>query len=228
MKKNANSSATEVETPPKTEKILEYDDRFPLFLGIWKRSIPGKDKDITMDSYDEPHVKRKLTILDKYPQIKNLSGTETKTIPITLVATGIQLALAWYFGQKETPIWLFLAVSYVIGGSITSLYGVIIHEATHGLCSTSPLVNRIVGFIANICIPFPIFSSFRRYHLDHHAFQGVQGKDPDLPLKWEIHFVKGNIFMKILFMFFYPAMYVIRGIALQRVNSTFLNFIMMK
>lgn len=197
--------------------LTKFDDRFPLYTGTWKRSIPGIHKDIAEDDLDEPHVKRRMNILEKYPQVKELYGVETKSIPIVFAATLVQLAIAYYFGRVSDSMFWLLVTSYVVGGSITQLFGVIIHEAAHCLIHSSPFVNRIMGLVANICIPFPIASSFRRYHLEHHAFQGVEGRDPDLPLKWEINLVQGNSFKKLLFLFFYPLMYVVRGLAMQKV-----------
>ncbi|KAF9580395.1 hypothetical protein BGW38_002979, partial [Lunasporangiospora selenospora] len=48
------------------------DHRFPLYLGDWIKSDPSKDDDIAMDDMDEPHMKRKLAILKKHPEIENL------------------------------------------------------------------------------------------------------------------------------------------------------------
>ena len=193
------------------------DDRHPLYLGVWKRSIPGVDDDIAKDNYDEPHIKRKQVILDHHPEIRNLYGTDWRTIPITILAASTQVILAYVWGKVYPDSWwLMVACAYVIGASITSLFGVIIHEATHNLAHSSAWINRFVGLTANIGIPFPIFASFRRYHLEHHAYQGVLGKDPDLPLDWEVKFIRGNFFLKLLFLFFYPMMYVVRGAAMQK------------
>ena len=93
----------------------------------------------------------------------------------------------------------------------------IIHEAAHGLCFESPLANRILGLVANVGLPVPIAASFRRYHLEHHAYQGVKNKDPDLPLDFEIKLIKGNPVAKLIFLFFYPLMYLVRGLAMKKV-----------
>ncbi|KAJ3284092.1 hypothetical protein HK104_010111 [Borealophlyctis nickersoniae] len=202
------------------EKSDLYDPRHPLYLGDWKRSIPGVDDDIAKDNLDEPHIKRKRAILEAHPDIKELYGVDRTTGIVTAVCVSIQLALAYTFGRLYPhQNALLVAVAYFIGGTVTSMFGVIIHEATHGLCSTSLAVNRIIGLSANICIPFPIFASFRRYHLEHHAYQGVLDKDPDLPLNWEVKFIKGNTLMKMLFVFFYPLMYVVRGAAMGKAPS---------
>lgn len=39
----------------------------------------------------------------------------------------------------------------------------------------------------------------------------MEGKDPDLPLKWEITLIRGCTWKKFLFISIYPVMYIIRG-----------------
>ncbi|KXN74632.1 hypothetical protein CONCODRAFT_76714 [Conidiobolus coronatus NRRL 28638] len=195
-------------------KETHPDVRHPLYLGEWKRSIPYKDTGMAVDNMDEPHFKRKLAILKKYPEIAKLYGPDWRTKYIIVISTLVQLVLSYTIGKIWQPsaIPMFL-MSYFVGGTITALYGVLIHECSHNLCSNSPLANRILGLIVNTCIPFPISSSFRRYHLTHHAYQGVDDIDPDLPLEWELYLIKGNSFLKFLWVFCYPLMYVVRGIA---------------
>ena len=50
----------------------QMDYRFPLYIGDWKRSIPYQDAEPTIDDLDEPHIKRKVEILARHPDIKNL------------------------------------------------------------------------------------------------------------------------------------------------------------
>ncbi|KAJ3164148.1 hypothetical protein HDU88_005652 [Geranomyces variabilis] len=203
---------------PSAEHVTgEPDPRHPLYLGDWARSIPHVHDDIAMDDLDEPHIKRKHAILDAHPDIKQLYGYEPLTKYVALVAASAQFALAYYFGRINTDsTWLFLLTIYVVGASFTQVFGVIIHEATHNLCGETLAINRAVGLLANAGIPVPIFSSFRRYHLEHHAYQGVIGRDPDLPLDWEVKLIKSNPLAKFTFLFFYPLMYVVRGAAQQK------------
>lgn len=190
------------------------DYRHPLYIGDWKKSIPYVDEDIATDDLDEPHLKRKVTILQKYPEIEKLYGYDARTIPITILAAASQVVAAYVFGRILTDWnWTMIIFSYVFGASLTQLYGVIIHEACHGLAAPTRFQNRIVGLIANIALPFPIAMSFRRYHLEHHTFQGVVGRDPDLPLEWEKKLIRGNAFLKFFWINIYPLMYVVRGLA---------------
>lgn len=206
---------------PATKKSggVASDARYPLFLGFWKKSVPYVDDLFAEDDLDEPHIKRKITILEKHPEIEKLYGYEPKTRLIAYLCVAIQLSLAFLFGRVWTTntSWLvFFAVTWFVGASLTQLIGIILHEATHCLVAEDPTANKILAIFANIAIPFPIAMSFRRYHLDHHAYQGVYGKDPDLPLDIEYRLVRGNSLLKFIWLFFYPVMYVVRGASFGR------------
>ncbi|KAJ1565228.1 Sphingolipid delta(4)-desaturase DES1, partial [Nowakowskiella sp. JEL0078] len=203
------------------------DTRHPLYLGNWKRAIPNIDHDIALDDLDEPHIKRKHAILDKHKNIESLYGIEPSTKYITLFAVSTQIVLAYVFGHYIQSNILLVATAYLVGAFFTSLFGVIIHEVSHNLCFESPFLNRCLGLVVNIGIVFPIFASFRRYHLEHHAYQGVIGRDPDLPLEWEYKLFHTNWFTKTMFLFFYPVMYVVRGAAMKKAPSSweYINWI---
>ncbi|KAF9319145.1 fatty acid desaturase-domain-containing protein [Linnemannia elongata] len=204
---------------PKDPKAL--DNRFPLYLGDWKKSDPRVDDDLAMDNMDEPHMKRKLAILKKHPDIEKLYGHDSRTSLVTIAAAAAQVYFAYLFGRVWTDtFWGFVVFAYVVGGSITALYGVLIHEATHNHAAPTVFLNKLVGLAANIGIPVPIYASFRRYHLEHHTYQGVTGMDPDLPLEWEKKMIRGNAALKLLWLFIYPVMYVVRGAAMKKTPST--------
>ncbi|CAG8450249.1 11770_t:CDS:2 [Funneliformis caledonium] len=188
------------------------DHRNPLYLGDWKKSIPYVDEDIAIDDLDEPHLKRKISILKKYPEIENLYGYDKSTIIIVVLSSAVQFIAAYVFGRILTDWNLFMLMyCFFVGASFTQLYGVIIHEATHCLAAPTLFQNRIIALVANAALPFPIAMSFRRYHLEHHTFQGVLGLDPDLPLEWESKLIRGNSFLKFIWVMIFPVLYVIRG-----------------
>lgn len=151
---------------------LKYDERHPLYVGDWERSIPGEHENISHDKLDEPHIKRKHVILAAHPEITSLYGIDRSTKYITAALVAVQLSLAYYFGKVNNNGYLMLAVAYVVGACIAQNFGIVIHEATHGLVADSALGNRIAGLLANVALPFPIAMSFRRYHLEHHSYQG--------------------------------------------------------
>ncbi|RKP09920.1 fatty acid desaturase-domain-containing protein, partial [Thamnocephalis sphaerospora] len=170
---------------------------------------------------DEPHFKRKRQILRDHPEIAEMYGYDINTFYTTVAGAILQVSLAFLFGRVLTDYnWSMFACAYVVGGSVTSLFGVILHECTHNLAAASPAMNRLCGLIANVGIPVPIAMSFRRYHLEHHTYQGVEGRDPDLPMEWEVRLIHGNPLTKLCWIMIYPVMYVVRGAALGKPMST--------
>jgi sphingolipid 4-desaturase/C4-monooxygenase len=204
--------------------------RSALGLGYWFRADARYDDNFASDPYfSEPHLHRRRTILKEYPQMTKLYGTSIETMYISIMLTACQILLAYHFGRRyawmreiqnlswNMTYWsLFVFSITVVGGTLSAMVGVIVHETCHNLVHPVPLVNRIVGFIANAGMLVPVASSFKRYHLEHHAWQGVPGKDPDLPLEWEITLIRGNAFLKLLWLCMYPFMYAIRGMVVGR------------
>lgn len=202
------------------------DYRYPLYLGNWKRSIPYIDDDFARDDMDEPHLKRKHTILREHPEIEKLYGTDIRTFYVAVLINTIQLGIGYAFGRGawvDASWTVYLLVAYFIGATLTGIIGVIIHEACHCLVTKTKILNRYVGLFANICLPVPISQSFRRYHIQHHSWQGVEGLDPDLPLEWEKTLIRGNAFYKLLWILIYPFMYVIRGAVMQKERNLSLS-----
>ncbi|KAJ1994066.1 sphingolipid delta-4 desaturase [Coemansia spiralis] len=198
-------------------KDEQFDMRFPSYLGFWKRSVPGLDEQPRFDMYDEPHRKRKQQILQDHPEIETLYGYDTSSIWITLTTVCVQMLLAYTFGRVLTDWnWTMVLVAYAIGGSISTQIGIIFHEFTHNLCAATTLQNRWVGNIGNIPLVVPLAQSFRRYHLEHHTYQGVYGYDPDLPLEWEIRLIGNDPVRKFFWLIIYGIMYIGRGLAQQK------------
>ncbi|ORX95271.1 hypothetical protein K493DRAFT_407674 [Basidiobolus meristosporus CBS 931.73] len=207
-----------VEVP---EKSAHADRRHPLYIGDWERSIPYVDETFAKDDLDEPHFKRKRAILEKHPEIEELYGIDKSTKWITFATVSAHLFCAYLFGRVLLDWnWTMVICSYAVGGTLTQAFGSIIHECCHALAHESLFVNRLLGLFVNIGIPVPIAQSFRRYHLEHHTFQGVLGKDPDLPLDWEVTLISGNAFLKFLWLLIFPVMYVVRGAAMGK-NPSF-------
>lgn len=153
--------------------VSPEDGRGPLILGKWKRSVPYADTDFVYDDRDDPHVKRKLNILKAHPEIQSLEGQEPWTIPITILAVAVNLLMAYYW----SCVWKFSLVPfllsvYFVGGTMTNIIGAMLHEATHDLIHHNVFFNKVMLFIGNIIIPIPVGASFRRYHREHHTFQG--------------------------------------------------------
>lgn len=192
------------------------DNRGPYFKGKWQKSIPYKDVSFAIDTtYDEPHHKRKKIILKKYPEITNLYGPCTKTKYIIFIVAILHF-VGLYIAKKISSKLLFFIFSCVYGGTLTALGGILIHECTHDLVCKNKIFNVILGYISNIPIIIPIYTSFQKYHLDHHHYLGVSTKDPDLPLDAEIRFVQGNTIGKLIYITIYPVFYIGRALRIKK------------
>ncbi|KAI9482188.1 sphingolipid delta-4 desaturase [Coemansia sp. RSA 1821] len=204
--------------PTETERVRRDDPRHPLYLGKWKRPQEADFDDFVFDDFDEPHQKRQKAILAKHPEVRKLYGNEPLTAVIGAIATAVQLAAAYKVGCVWTDMhWsIILAIAYFLGGTISALYGVVIHEAGHNLVFKRPLYNRLTGLMVNLPMVVPISQSFRRYHLEHHQFQGVEGRDPDLPLDAEVKHIHNNPLLKFFWVLCYGGMYVARGLAMKK------------
>lgn len=201
-------------------KYTIEDNRGPLFTGTWLRSRPDKNEPrFAEDDLDEPHKKRRLTILGTYPQITELYGHDASMKWIAIAVVVVQLVVACLLFRYPMPWYVFLAIAYTVGGTATNIAAVIIHDACHALIDPNPLLNRFWGIVANIVIPIPMAQSFRRYHLEHHTFQGVDDKDPDLPMNWEMAMIKGNELAKFMWLSIYPFLYIMRGAAFGKTPS---------
>lgn len=206
---------------------MNEDKRHPSYKGNWKKSIPYKDKDFAIDTeYDEPHQKRKAEILSKYPDIVNLYGPSNKTKYIVILVAILHI-FGLYFSTLIRNKFVFFMFSYLYGGTLGSLSGILLHETTHQLVSKSSTANRIYSFIGNLPVIIPMASSFQKYHLDHHYYQGVKGRDPDLPLEIEYKLVRGNTFLKILYVMIYPTFYIGRSFRIKKkiIKAELLNII---
>jgi sphingolipid delta-4 desaturase len=102
-------------------------------------------------------------------------------------------------------------VGCAVGGSLSSFMAIALHECTHDLVSDNPLVCKFFALLCNVGTPIPIAMSFRRYHADHHAYQGCELRDPDMPLSWERHLIDGTFLSKLLWLIIYPVMYGVRA-----------------
>lgn len=97
----------------------------------------------------------------------------------------IQFTLAYLMKDFSWTI-LFL-VAYTIGGVINHALLLGLHEISHNLAfgHARPLHNRIFSLIVNFPIGVPCAISFKKYHLEHHRYQGDEELDVDLPTQFE-------------------------------------------
>ena len=187
---------------------------------------PVRD-DFYWSTEDEPHAVRRKLILQKYPEIKQLYGHCTQLKYKIALNVIIQLSLAYYFrhqfdvsfeGNSATqphshtkhPLFVFLLIAYVIGGTCNHMCMMGLHELSHNLGFKTLKYNQYYAvFISNLPLGIPAAVSFKRYHMDHHKFQGVEGIDVDLPTIMEGHFFQTTL-RKFFFVAFQMAFYALR------------------
>ena len=164
---------------------------------------PGKD-DFFWSYTEEPHATRRKQILAKYPQVKELFGHDPNFKYVVTLLVSIQVCMAYY--MRFCNGWLFVLGAYAVGGTCNHMLMLAMHELSHNLGFKKMLHNRIFSLFANLPIGIPSAISFKRYHLEHHKYQGEVGVDVDIPTPAEGRIFQST-FMKLLFVmnqiFFY-------------------------
>lgn len=157
---------------------------------------------------DEPHCARRAKILTKYPEIKKLYGYDPLMRYQVIAVVILQISLSLYV--RDQPWWKFIIIAYVIGGTCNHMMLMALHELSHNLGFKHPAHNKYFAmFVANLPVVFPAAVTFKKYHMEHHRYQGVDVLDVDIPTDFEGR-IFNNVFTKMLFVVFQMAAYTIR------------------
>jgi len=158
---------------------------------------------------DEPHATRRKEILAKYPEVKKLMGSAPQFKYI--VSAMVVLQMLACFAIKDQSWTIVVLLAYILGGTINHSLTLAIHEISHNLAfgHGKPLSNRLLGFFANFPIGIPISISFKKYHLDHHRYQGNERKDVDIPSEMETKLFTRTLY-KMVWVLLQPWFYTIR------------------
>jgi len=167
--------------------------------------------DFEWTNQEEPHASRRKEILKKYPQIKELFGYDTTFKWKVLFLVVIQFVMIPIVGNLSWGL-LFL-IAYCFGGVINHALMLAIHELAHNLSygHARPLANRMLGLFANLPIAIPFSVSFKKYHLEHHRYQGDEKYDTDIPTSIEAKLFCNTV-GKIVWVFFQPLFYALRPV----------------
>jgi sphingolipid delta-4 desaturase len=124
------------------------------------------------------------------------------TVLIQLTMAILVRDLPWKF------VWL---ATYVISGTLNHSLSISFHEIGHNLAfgNHRPIANRILGYIANLPLCIPSSVTFKKYHIDHHKFQGDDTLDPDLPTYFEAWLFQSRI-GKVFYIAAQPLLYAVR------------------
>jgi len=157
---------------------------------------------------DEPHLSRRKAILSKHPEILKLYGPDIRLLYVMSILMIVQLSLAVYATRINNGfVWFFLCWS--VGGTLTHWLSLGNHELSHNLAFKKTLHNEILGMFSNCAQGIPSAITFKKYHLEHHYFQGVHDVDMDIPTFWEGDFFNTTI-KKVFWVILQPAFYAIR------------------
>ncbi len=164
----------------------------------------------------EPHRSRTRTILSQHPEVRNLIGKNPYTALAILGLVGGMVLLA--FLVRQAPWWAVLLVAYLVGAFANHALFVMIHECSHHLLFKKRSWNYIASIVANLPHVMPSAISFARYHIKHHAFQGVHELDADLPDFWEARLINNSFFGKAFWLLLFPVFQVIRTFRLKEIK----------
>eukprot|EP00794_Sanderia_malayensis_P020609 gene20609-22643_t len=110
-----------------------------------------------------------------------------------------QLCMLYFVRDFSWPI-TFLA-AYTLSGLVNHSLLLGLHEISHNAAFgySKPLPNKLFSILVNLPIGVPCAISFKKYHLDHHKYQGNEDIDVDLPTEIEAKMFN-NRFLKLIWL----------------------------
>lgn len=123
----------------------------------------------------------------------------------------IQIAVCMMISISDCSWSTIFILGYCFGGVINHALTLAIHEIAHNLAfgHSRPMANRILGFFANLPIGVPMSISFKKYHLEHHRYQGDEILDTDIPCLMEAK-IFCNTVSKVFWVLLQPLFYSFR------------------
>ncbi|RVT99860.1 fatty acid desaturase [Mucilaginibacter limnophilus] len=176
-----------------------------------------KKTDFIYSEYSEPHRIRTKKILKEFPQMRKLIGKNPNTIYAILGLVAFQVIMAWLV--RDQSWWVIVGAAYLLGAFADHSLFVMIHECAHHLLFKNKAANRWAGMIANMPQIFPSSVSFERYHIKHHAFQGIHELDADLPNRWEAKLINNSFLGKAIWLLFFPVFQLFRLSRLREIQN---------
>ncbi len=136
-------------------------------------------------------------------------GTDPKLKYVVNVMIIAQLIAAYLL--RDASWSTILVAGYCFGGVLNHSMTLAIHEISHNLAfgHSKPLLNRFLAIWANLPLGIPYSITFKKYHLEHHKYQGDQSMDVDIPSRLEGKLFY-NTFTKVLWVVLQPFFYALR------------------
>jgi sphingolipid delta-4 desaturase len=172
--------------------------------------------DFAHSTAPEPHRARTKELLKCHPEIRALIGPNPVTFWWTVGIVAFQFGMARL--ASGLPWWGVAALAYGVGAFANHALFVMIHDCTHRLVFKRKVPNMLTELIANLPLFLPGSVSFHKYHLKHHAFQGVYELDADIPARWEARLVGHSALGKALWLLLYPIFQIVRPLRVREVS----------
>lgn len=128
-----------------------------------------------------------------------------------VLALIIAQVASFYLLRNTTNFWILFPLAYFVGGVANHAIMLAIHEISHGMAfgPSRPLANKLFAILANLPLGIPMSISFKKYHLEHHRYQGDELLDTDVPTHMEASFFTSSP-RKTLWCILQPFFYTIR------------------
>lgn len=143
------------------------------------------------------HRLRKRAILEEFPHIAKLYGTDARTQWYAYALVLLQAWLAWLASSSYMQA---LALAVGVGAFVDNGILCLLHEATHFLVFRKPAHNRVLALLTNSVMVIPIAEIFRQHHHRHHQRLGDDSADVDVPTDAEIAWVGNSALRKALWL----------------------------
>lgn len=179
--------------------------------------IATKD-DFTWSESREPHAVRRRQILEAYPEISQLFGPDLLSAAFCFSTVVFQFTMA-YAVRDISLFWLCL-LTYCVSGTLNHSLQLAMHELSHDLFFQCRWKNLVMSYIANLPTCVASACTFKRYHLEHHTGQGVDGYDVDIPTHWERRWM-GSTFGKFMWVLLMPIFYSFRPMIIRPKSMIF-------
>jgi hypothetical protein len=98
------------------------------------------------------------------------------------------------------------------------------HELSHNLGAKGVTSNRLLAIMANLPMGIPAAASFKRYHMEHHKFQGEDIVDVDIPTDAEGWFFRTSP-RKVVWCLLQPLFYSLRPLFVNPKEPTRWEFV---
>lgn len=171
---------------------------------------------------EEPHISRRLKVSSTHPQVKSLFGYDPTLKYKILLASLAQLLSLHLLHSAPLPQRLFCC--YTLSGSLSHMLSMAVHEISHNLGAKKLFHNRILALAASLFLGIPVAMSFKRYHMEHHRYQGEDEVDVDVPTCFEGWFFRGRL-RKALWVAMQPVFYTLRPLVVSPKAPTYWEFV---